>query len=122
MRILIADDDSLILQVLWDALEADGHIVTATNGGRQAIDAFRLAWARDVTFDLVITDLGMPRVSGHRVVAAVKQISPSTPVILLTGWGYAPVAGEEGFGKEDLILPKPPRLADLRAAVARLTK
>ena len=119
MRILIVDDDSLILRVLWEALEADGHIVTATNGGRQAIDAFKLAWARDVTFDLVITDLGMPRVNGHRVAAALKQISPPTPVILLTGWGSAPIAGEQGFGKEDLILQKPPRLSDLRAAIAR---
>ncbi len=53
------------------------------------INAFTSACERNEPFDLVITDLGMPHIDGRKVAAAVKSLSPDTPVILLTGWGSA---------------------------------
>ena len=119
LRILVVDDDPLVLQTLTRLLEADGHAVVAANAGQAGIDAFTAAHARGEDFSLVLTDLGMPHVDGRKVAGAVKQASPSTPVIMLTGWG-------QGLGPDgdtplhvDQILGKPPKLAELRQALSR---
>jgi CheY-like chemotaxis protein len=59
-------------------------------------------------------------VDGRRVAAAVKAIRPETPVILLTGWGQRIQSGGELPEHVDRVLSKPPRLAELRAALAEL--
>jgi YesN/AraC family two-component response regulator len=46
-----------------------------------------MAHAQEAAFGLVITDLGMPHMDGTQVAAAIKSISSSTPILLLTGWG-----------------------------------
>ena len=69
----------------------------------------------------VITDLGMPYVDGRAVAAAIKEISPSTPVILLTGWGQRLLAEHDIPPHVDRLLSKPPKLHDLRMALAELT-
>ncbi len=92
LRILSVDDDPLLIKSLRDALEADGHAVVTAHGGQEGIDAFREAEQRDEPFAVVITDLGMPYVDGRKVASAIKGASPSTPVILLTGWGQRLVA------------------------------
>jgi len=66
----------------------------------------------------VITDVGMPHVDGRKVSAAVKAASPSTPVILLTGRGRRLVSDDEMPAHVDLILGKPPKLRELREALA----
>jgi CheY-like chemotaxis protein len=93
-------------------------VITA-NGGQAGIDAFHAAQERGDALSLVITDLGMPHVDGRRLAAAVKAASPSTPVILLTGWGHRLAAEGDIPDHVDELLSKPPKLADLRAALAR---
>jgi CheY-like chemotaxis protein len=66
----------------------------------------------------VLTDLGMPYVDGRRVASTVKADSPSTPVILLTGWGRRLVEEGEIPPHVDQVLSKPPDLSELRDAVA----
>jgi CheY-like chemotaxis protein len=119
LRILAVDDDPVLLRSLCEALEADGHIVVATHDASKGIEEFRGALAGSLPFSVVITDLGMPYVDGRQVAAAVKAASPSTPVIMLTGWGQRLVADNEIPPCVDLVLSKPPRLHDLRAALAR---
>jgi CheY-like chemotaxis protein len=71
-----------------DALEADGHSCRPPSAARPGIDAFAAALGTEHAFELVITDLGMPRIDGIAVVAAaIKEKSARTPIILLTGWG-----------------------------------
>jgi CheY-like chemotaxis protein/anti-sigma regulatory factor (Ser/Thr protein kinase) len=119
LRILIVDDDPLLLRSLRDTLELDGHAVTAANGGQAGIEAYEAAATqRDDTFDVVFTDLGMPQVDGRRVAAAVKAVADPPPVILLTGWGRRLVADGEMPAHVDQVLSKPPRLIELRAALA----
>jgi len=67
---------------------------------------------------VVITDLGMPRVDGRTVASSVKAAAKSTPVILLTGWGQRLVADGDIPPDVDRVLPKPPKLRDLREALA----
>jgi CheY-like chemotaxis protein/anti-sigma regulatory factor (Ser/Thr protein kinase) len=120
LRILLVDDDPVLIKSLQDTLQEDGHVITVTHGGREGIDEFAAATARGSGFDIVITDLGMPYVDGRKVAASVKGISPATPVILLTGWGQRLIATNDAPAHVDRVLAKPPRLRDLRAAFAEL--
>jgi len=119
MRILVVDDDPLLIRSLRDALEGDGHKVTTAGGGQEGIDMFRSMQQRTDSFDVVITDLGMPYVDGRKVASAIKAASPSTPVILLTGWGQRLVAENDVPMHVDHVLDKPPKLRKLREALAR---
>lgn len=65
----------------------------------------------------MITDLGMPEVDGRAVAAAVKQRSPATPVILLTGWGTRMQAEEEIPGGIDVVVSKPAGPRQLQRAL-----
>jgi signal transduction histidine kinase/ActR/RegA family two-component response regulator/HAMP domain-containing protein len=120
MRILIVDDDPIIIESLRETLRGDAHRVTAAEGGQAGIDAFEAARAKGEAFELVITDLGMPHVDGRRVAAAIKAASPDTPVVLLTGWGQRLMADNQVPEHVDRVLNKPPRLKELRAALAEL--
>jgi signal transduction histidine kinase/ActR/RegA family two-component response regulator len=118
-RILIVDDDPLVLKSLRDALEADGHTVTSTDGGQAGIDTFLDARKRGVPFPIVITDLGMPYVDGRKVSSAVKTAAPDTIVLMLTGWGQRLVADGDIPSHVDRVLGKPPKMRELREAMAR---
>jgi signal transduction histidine kinase/ActR/RegA family two-component response regulator len=117
-RILIVDDDPMLLNSLREALESDGHEVTTAGGGQAGINTFVESHAEGRPFPIVITDLGMPHVDGRSVASAVKASVPGTVVLLLTGWGRRLMAEGEMPPHVDEILSKPPRLADLRAALA----
>jgi PAS domain S-box-containing protein len=118
--ILIVDDDPLIIESLSESLRSDGHEVTAAEGGQAGIDAFLNAQRHGYQFDAVITDLGMPYVDGRRVAAAIKAASPTTPVILLTGWGQRLTAENDVPPHVDRVLSKPPKLRELRLILAEL--
>jgi PAS domain S-box-containing protein len=120
-RILVVDDDPILLKSLRDILERDGHTVVTASSGQDGIDRFRAAEDRHEPFGLVITDLGMPHIDGRQVAAAIRAIQASVPVILLTGWGHRLIAEGDVPPHVNLVLNKPPRLADLRAALAELT-
>ncbi|MGH8218802.1 MAG: ATP-binding protein, partial [Steroidobacteraceae bacterium] len=121
LSILLVDDDPLLIKSLRDILEADGHVVTAAEGGQRGIDEFAAAQRRGAPFALVITDLGMPYVDGRKVAASVRAASAATPVILLTGWGRRLLAENDIPPHVDRVLGKPPKLLELRAALAELT-
>jgi len=119
LRILVIDDDPLILKSLRETLEADGHVVITANSGEEGIKTFQ-ASQDNAQFNVVITDLGMPRVDGRKVAEAVKKSHPSIPVILLTGWGQRLIAEGDVPPQVDRVLSKPPKLRELRAVLAEL--
>jgi signal transduction histidine kinase/ActR/RegA family two-component response regulator/HAMP domain-containing protein len=119
LRLLIVDDDPILLRSLREVLEADGHLVSSASSGEAGIAAFDAANAEGRIFDAVITDLGMPGVDGRRVAAAVKQNGHATPVILLTGWGERMKAEDDVPSGVDCVLSKPPKLKEVRAALAQ---
>jgi CheY-like chemotaxis protein/anti-sigma regulatory factor (Ser/Thr protein kinase) len=119
LRILIVDDDPLILKSLRDALETDGHLVTVANGGQAGIAAFRGGQDRAEPFAVLITDLGMPHMDGRQVASLAKSISPATPVILLTGWGQRLMVEGSIPPHVDVVLSKPPKLREIREALAQ---
>jgi len=121
LRLLIVDDDLALLQSLSNTLQQEGHQITTADGGQAGIDAFAQAQRAQEPFDVVITDLGMPQVGGRQVIDSVRAASPRTPIILLTGWGQHVFADNERSPEVDRLLSKPPRLRELRTALAELT-
>ncbi|MHB2018822.1 MAG: PAS domain S-box protein [Candidatus Xenobia bacterium] len=109
LRLLCIDDEPLIRDGLQTLLSTMGHFVVTASNGKEALELFTPG-----QFDVVITDLGMPGLSGAEVAARVKRIAPLMPVILLTGWGEQ-VA--EGLSSVDYVLDKPPTGAALSTAL-----
>jgi signal transduction histidine kinase/FixJ family two-component response regulator/HAMP domain-containing protein len=119
LHILCIDDEPLLRELIKEILERDGHTVDVSDSGQSGLDEFRVARERGRPFDVVITDLGMPYLDGRQVAKTVKQESPSTPVVMLTGWGA--FMKEDGNAPEqvDGIISKPPRSRELREMLSR---
>ncbi len=117
LRILIIDDDPLVLSSLKTALESDGHMVVAADDPRQGLELFASRLAAE-PFELVITDLGMPYLDGRAVARTIKESSQTTRVILLTGWGQGLDSDGHPLQHVDCVLGKPPKMRELRAALA----
>ena len=119
LQILCIDDEPLLRELIKQILENDGHEVEVSDSGQSGLDEFRLARERGRPFDVVITDLGMPYIDGRQVAKTVKNESPSTPVVMLTGWGA--IMKEDGNipTQIDGIISKPPRSRELREMLSR---
>jgi signal transduction histidine kinase/ActR/RegA family two-component response regulator len=117
-KILLIDDDPLLLQSLREILVNEGHQVQTANGGRAGIDAFVDAQQSEQAFPVVITDLGMPHVDGRAVAAAISAAAPGTAIIMLTGWGQRLVASGDLPPGVSVVMSKPPKVAELRQWLA----
>jgi signal transduction histidine kinase len=117
LKILVVDDDPRVLRSLRRVLEAEGHQVSVTAGGEAGIHAFKTATQDNEPFAVVISDLGMPYVSGRSVAAAIKAASPATSIIMVTGWGHQM---RELPLHVDYLLSKPPDIEELRGVIAKL--
>ena len=115
-RLLIIDDNEEVLVSLYNYFIAKNFDVTSASNG---LDALKLIEADQEVFDLIITDLVMPAVSGVGIISIVKKKSPNIPIIAITGWGEHP----EALAREaraDVVLEKPVELSDLEATVREL--
>lgn len=116
-KILLVDDEDMILSSLQRALEKLGYAVAACRDSRNALDLFENDPGR---FDLVITDLTMPGMTGLTLTKRLIEIRPDIPIILCTG--FSDVIDEtqaRSMGIRDLIL-KPSTTGELKAVVARV--
>ncbi len=117
LDILYVDDDERIQDVMREMLTRDGHDVRVCSNGGEALDVFREHYAQGSVFNLVITDMGMPYMDGKVLARKIKEISPDTPVILLSGWGSLIKANGELPDNIDYLLGKPPRMGILKSAI-----
>lgn len=113
-RIVVVDDQQDVLETLSMLLRRDGHDVRAFRDPRAAVDAV-LAECPDV----LLTDLGMPGLSGWDVARLTRARWPALPVILLTGWGRDVSPGQLREHGVLLTLAKPAELPALRGALGR---
>jgi signal transduction histidine kinase len=114
LRILVADDQEIICELIAEYLRSDGHEATLAFDGTEALAKFRAG-----TFDLLLTDQSMPGLNGTQLATAAKTHRPEIPVILLTGFGDEMQASGQLPEGIDLVVSKPISHADLRRAVAR---
>jgi signal transduction histidine kinase/ActR/RegA family two-component response regulator len=121
-KILIIDDDPLLLASLRETLVNEGHQVQTANGGRAGIEAFIDAHKDGRPFPVVITDLGMPHVDGRAVAAAISAAAPETAILLLTGWGQRLAASGDIPPGVSMVMSKPPKVAELRQWLAHLSE
>ena len=87
--------------MLSDMLRTEGHEVTTATNGEEALELFDPA-----AHDVVITDLGMPRMNGWEVAERIKARSAATAVFILTGWGEG-VSAHESSQFVDRVIAKP---------------
>jgi CheY-like chemotaxis protein len=117
LRILAIDDQKMILDLLESMLSTLGHKTEVAESGEEGLRKFG-----SDSFDLVITDLGMPDISGFEVSQKIKQLKPEIPIVLITGWG---ANFEEAQLKEagvDYLLAKPFRLEQLVEVVEKVVQ
>ena len=110
--ILIVDDDDTMRLALSESLESCGYHIFAAENGAEALDVFKKK-----KFDLVITDMRMPGMTGIEVLQGVKLLSPDVPVILITAYGTVNTAVEAMKEGAAEFIMKPFSLDDLEAIV-----
>ncbi len=101
-RILVIDDEDSVRDILSRILKTKGHQVVVASNGEEGIERFR-----SEPFDLVFTDLGMPKLSGWEVGKTIKGMNPKVPVAMITGWGVELDREKLSESGIDLIVSKP---------------
>lgn len=115
-KLLVIDDNEVILEILESFLSLQQYDLVTASTGFEGINLFNA----DVdNFDLVITDLIMPDISGVGVIAMLKKKRPDIPIIAITGYGKHPelLATE---AKADIVLEKPINLKTLNKHITDL--
>lgn len=113
-KILVLDDEPIVLKRLGPALEKSGYEVEVFS---RSMDAFNRI--QEVTFDIVITDLKMEGLDGMQFLTAVKERSPQTEVIVITGFATMDTA-KESFQKGVFdFLAKPFKLGEILETVKK---
>jgi DNA-binding response OmpR family regulator len=108
-KLLLIDDDKHVLANLCYFLNDKKYDVTTASDGLEGLKLFE---NDQQGFDLIITDIVMPKISGMGLISIIKKKFPDTPVIAITGWGEYPGA----FATEsqaDKVLSKPFELSEL---------
>jgi signal transduction histidine kinase/ActR/RegA family two-component response regulator len=117
MRLLVVDDEDFVRDLLGEILEGEHCDVYLASDGTQALSAFK-----EMEFDGVFTDLGMPGMSGWELAREIRQINKQIPIAVITGWGEAVGSHEKKAAGVDWIIAKPftaDRIADLVRDIQR---
>ncbi|MCG3149595.1 MAG: Adaptive-response sensory-kinase SasA [Verrucomicrobiae bacterium] len=113
LRILLMEDEPLILEIEKEYLLEDGHTVETALNGRLGLEKFRGG-----RYDIVMVDRAMPVLNGEQVAVLIKQSMPNTPVILVTGFTELLTPGGATATAVDLVVTKPFTATALRQAIA----
>jgi PAS domain S-box-containing protein len=116
-NVLLVDDEVIILSSLQNALKRMGYDVVAMNDGEKANEVFRKAPS---TFDVVITDLTMPQITGVDLAGKLIDIRPDIPVILCTGFNDVMDEAEAKSMGICEFLQKPASTNELKSAISRV--
>ncbi len=114
-RVLVVDDEAPIRDLCARVLTRNGFAVTMASTGEDAVRQLH-----DGPFDLVISDIRMPGLSGIDVLTTAKTLYPSIAVILITGFGINEVADRANQSGADRILLKPFDALELLAMVRKI--
>ena len=110
-RLLVVDDEQMVRSVTAKLLRLKGYTVKEADGGPRALDLLA-----EHPFDLVVTDLGMPEMSGSELAYRIRQHHPDLPILLLTGHTDA----EDQSENVDVVVKKPFQIDVLEQTIQRL--
>ena len=110
--VLVVDDEEIIRDFLFEVLNDDFEVSTASDGD-VAIDKLK-----EQSYDLVITDLKMPRVSGDEVVRFARQSDPEAKVIVITGYSSLYSVSKSANHGASAFLSKPFSIKELMKTVS----
>ena len=114
-RILIAEDDTGVRHLVSRALGLEGHQVVACEDGEIALE--RLI-EEDGSFDLVLSDIRMPSMTGIELAHAAAERWPALPILLMTGYAEQKEAAEDLSAFILGVVEKPFTIAEIRGRVA----
>jgi CheY-like chemotaxis protein len=124
LRVLLVEDEAVIAELFAESLLADGHHVAIATDGQEALTLFEEAEAGGRPYDIVVTDVRMPRMDGVTLARRLRGQHPDLPVVVVSG--YAPAEQLSGLAAVKnapvVILPKPVKLSRLRSAVLSATQ
>jgi nitrogen-specific signal transduction histidine kinase/CheY-like chemotaxis protein len=112
-RCLVVDDDPQVRQMICDILSDAGHSVVMAVDGADGVEKFK----NDSSFDVVVTDLAMPKLNGLQLARLCKTLRPSVPVVMLTGWGVLLTEEQLAEHGVDEVLSKPVRMDQILGAL-----
>ncbi|MGE0784262.1 MAG: ATP-binding protein [Sandaracinaceae bacterium] len=115
-RVLVVDDDAVIASSLQDKLQPLGYRVTARTSPDDALATFQ---ATPSAFDLLVTDLVMPDMTGEELVRRVRDVRPDLPVVMVSSFDPDPPAEPGPEISLEVTLHKPFRLEDVALAMRR---
>jgi CheY-like chemotaxis protein len=113
-RCLVVDDDPDVREMIRDILSNAGHTVVTAADGAEGVERFKA----DPAFDVVVTDLAMPKLNGLQLARVCKTLRPSVPVVMLTGWGVILNEDELAEHGVDEVLSKPVRMDQVIGTIA----
>jgi two-component system, cell cycle response regulator CpdR len=113
-RILVADDEDSLREILARGLDAAGHEVVAVEDGVEALHELKRG-----RFDLLLTDIVMPRLDGIALALKVGRDYPALEIILMTGYADQEQRAHNLEALVHEIVTKPFTLDEIRAVVAR---
>jgi PAS domain S-box-containing protein len=115
IRLLVVDDEPFVASVLATILGRHGYQVTLAYNAEEALEHLR---AGGESYQLVLTDHGMPGMTGLQLVEEIRHTWPGLPVVLLTGWGETLLQTHVTETLPDAVLGKPINQSDLLHAIA----
>ena len=115
-RVLVVDDEKLIVKGIRFSLEQDGYEVTCAYDGEEAVQ-----YAKQTEFDIILLDLMLPKLSGLEVCQQIREFS-SVPIIMLTAKGedMDKILGLE-YGADDYIT-KPFNILEVKARIKAILR
>lgn len=116
-KIMVVDDDDLILEAIAETLSVKNYVVEKVHDGREAADRLKL-----YPYDLVILDINLPFMSGLEVCKAHRSSGGTVPILMLTTKDTVPEKIEGLESGADDYLPKPFDMAELLARVRSLLR
>ena len=115
-KLLIIDDNKEILDALCEFLSKKKYDITSANNG---LEGLKYLERDEQGFDVVVTDLIMPDISGVALISIIKKRFPDTLVIAITGWGEHPEALATE-AEADHVMEKPFELSELEKSLKKL--
>jgi signal transduction histidine kinase/CheY-like chemotaxis protein len=118
LKVLVVDDEPMLRMVVEEMLSAEGHSAISADGGPEASELILEHMKSGDPFNVIITDIEMPKLNGRMLADFVENNSPDTDVIFMTGYTDDRIDLDNVATRVIGVIHKPPRLADINALLS----